>query len=51
MVAPGQAPATDAVLMLRHLYVLRSVSDTTPVKTLIAGTSTSVLLLLWEELA
>lgn len=51
VVAPGQAPETDAVLMLCHLYVLRSVSNTTLVKTLIALSSISLLLLLWVELA
>lgn len=51
VVAPGQAPGTDAVLMLCHFYMLRSASDTTQVKALIAVTSTSALSLLWVELA
>lgn len=49
--SPGQAPEADAGLMLCHFYVLRSVSDTTLVKTLIAVTSPLLLLLLWVELA
>lgn len=51
VVAPRQAAGTDAVLMLCHFCMLRSASDTTQVKALIAVSSTSALSLLWVELA